>query len=192
MTLAVQTPRRVGHAAGGARGQCISNLDLSKPAVAAYLEETTAGLVERYRLDCFRLDYNLSVGEGGEAQRGGYTENVLWRYYDALYGILDRVHRSYRVVRVAGLPRLQVGDELPGGGEADVPERRLRPEERGVGLQPALVPRDGLWAPPLRRLGGGEHLDQPRQARIHLALPQLTRTHFYRLLPAPAGKYQVS
>ena len=72
------------------RGELIPNLDLSKSEVAHYLEETIAGLIEKYELDCFRLDYNISVGEGGEAQRDGYTENVLWRYYDALYGVFDR------------------------------------------------------------------------------------------------------
>ena len=94
------------------RGQSIPNLDLSKPEVASYLEDTITGLVEKYRLDCFRLDYNISVGEGGEAQRGGYTENVLWRYYDALYGIFDRLHQRY--------PELLLENCSSGGGRTDL------------------------------------------------------------------------
>ena len=94
------------------RGQRIPNLDLSRPEVAGYLEDTLAGLIERYRLDCFRLDYNISVGEGGEAQRGGYTESVLWRYYDALYGIFDRLHRRY--------PELLLENCSSDGGRTDL------------------------------------------------------------------------
>ena len=94
------------------RGEKIPNLDLSRPEVAQYLEETLIGLIERYELDCFRLDYNISLGEGGEAQRGGYTENVLWRYYEALYRIFDRIHERF--------PDLLLENCSSGGGRTDL------------------------------------------------------------------------
>jgi alpha-galactosidase len=94
------------------RGQRIPNLDLSKPEVARYVEDTIIGLVEKYHLDCFRLDYNISVGEGGEAERGGFTENVIWRYYDALYGIFDRLHTRF--------PDLLLENCSSGGGRTDL------------------------------------------------------------------------
>ncbi|MCC7354516.1 MAG: alpha-galactosidase, partial [Anaerolineae bacterium] len=94
------------------RGAKIPNLDLSKPEVARYMEDTITGLIEKYELDCFRLDYNPWVGDGGEAQRGGYTENVLWRYYDALYGIFDRLHQRF--------PNLLLENCAGGGGRADL------------------------------------------------------------------------
>jgi alpha-galactosidase len=94
------------------RGQYIPNLDLSKREVAAYVEKTIVGLVEKYQLDCFRLDYNISVGEGGEAERDGFTENVLWRYYDALYGIFDRIHQRF--------PDLLLENCSSGGGRTDL------------------------------------------------------------------------
>ncbi|MCL5997235.1 MAG: alpha-galactosidase, partial [Chloroflexi bacterium] len=94
------------------RGQMIPNVDLSKPEVARYVEDTITGLVEKYQLDCFRLDYNISMGEGGERERGGYTENVLWRYYDALYGIFDRVHQRF--------PTLLLENCSSGGGRTDL------------------------------------------------------------------------
>lgn len=93
------------------RGEKIPNLDLSRPEVASYLEVTIVELIEKYNLDCFRLDYNISVGEGGEAQRGGYTENVLWRYYEALYGIFDRIHQRF--------PHLLLENCSSGGGRTD-------------------------------------------------------------------------
>jgi alpha-galactosidase len=94
------------------RGEKIPNLDLSRPEVARYFEDTIRALIERYQLDCFRLDYNISTGEGGEAQRDGYTENVLWRYYDALYDIFDRIHRDY--------PNLLLENCSSGGGRTDL------------------------------------------------------------------------
>ncbi len=94
------------------RGEKIPNLDLSVPEVARYLEQTIVALVQKYHLDCFRLDYNISVGEGGEADRGGYTENVLWRYYEALYGIFDRLHRRF--------PHLLLENCSSGGGRTDL------------------------------------------------------------------------
>jgi alpha-galactosidase len=94
------------------RGERIPNLDLSKPEVAAYLEEMIGRLIVRYDLDCFRLDYNISIGEGGEAERAGYTENVVWRYYDALHGIFDRVRQRF--------PGILLENCSSGGGRTDL------------------------------------------------------------------------
>jgi alpha-galactosidase len=94
------------------RGEKIPNLDLSKPEVAQYAEETIVGLIEKYQLDCFRLDYNISTGEGGEAQRGGYTENISWRYYEAFYGIFDRIRARF--------PDLLLENCSSGGGRTDL------------------------------------------------------------------------
>lgn len=93
-------------------GEKIPNLDLSRPEVAAHLERTIVALIERYELDCFRLDYNISVGEGGEAERAGYTENVMWRYYDALHAIFNRVRERF--------PNLLLENCSSGGGRTDL------------------------------------------------------------------------
>jgi len=94
------------------RGERIPNLDLSRPEVAEYLEATIVGVIERYNLDCFRLDYNISIGIGGEREYAGYLENILWRYYDALYGIFDRIHARF--------PRLLLENCSSGGGRNDL------------------------------------------------------------------------
>ena len=41
------------------------DLDFSIPEAKQWLEETIAGVIERYDLDLFRLDYNTSPMEGG-------------------------------------------------------------------------------------------------------------------------------
>jgi alpha-galactosidase len=94
------------------RGEKISVLDLSRPELARYVEDTVVHLIEKYQLDCFRIDYNISIGEGGERQVGGFTENVLWRHYDAFYGIFDRIHQRF--------PDLLLENCASGGARTDL------------------------------------------------------------------------
>ena len=115
-------PERVGPASDLARehpdwamsrnGEQILNLDLSRPEVARHVEDTLVDIIERYRLDCFRLDYNHDMGEGGGRGQDGWTENVLWRYYDALYAIFDRIHARF--------PDLLLENCSSGGGRVDL------------------------------------------------------------------------
>ena len=70
-------------------------LDLTKPEVAAWVESEIARLIQKYDLDMFRLDYNHSVEEGGNQMKDGFTENLMWRYVDSLYGIFDRIHKRF-------------------------------------------------------------------------------------------------
>lgn len=93
-------------------GEQILNLDLSRPEIAAHTEKTLIGIIDRYQLDCFRLDYNHDMGEGGARSSHSWTENVLWRYYDALYGIFDRIHDRY--------PDLLLENCSSGGGRIDL------------------------------------------------------------------------
>ncbi|MHB0859632.1 MAG: alpha-galactosidase [Anaerolineae bacterium] len=95
------------------RGEKIRNLDFSKPAVEAYVEETIAGLIERYGLDCYRIDGPSALqGEGTEAEHGGYNENRVWRHYDAFYRIMERIHTRY--------PNVLLECCAGGGGHTDL------------------------------------------------------------------------
>lgn len=87
-------------------------LDLANPEAAAWLEGEIDRLVDTYDLDLFRLDYNVDVWEGGYRERDGYYENALWRHYEALYGIFDRLHRRR--------PRLLLENCSSGGGRTDL------------------------------------------------------------------------
>ncbi|MDB5056959.1 MAG: Alpha-galactosidase [Chloroflexi bacterium] len=87
-------------------------LDLTNPAAAAWLEEQINHLVEDFDLDLFRLDYNIDVWDGGYREHGGYYVNSLWRHYEVLYGIFDRLHLRY--------PNLLLENCASGGGRTDL------------------------------------------------------------------------
>ncbi len=87
-------------------------LDLTKPEVAAWVESEIARIIQKYDLDMFRLDYNHSVEEGGNRLKDGFTENLTWRYVDALYGIFDRIHKRF--------PKVILQNCAGGGGRLDL------------------------------------------------------------------------
>jgi alpha-galactosidase len=71
-------------------------LDLSKPEVAAYVESELTRIIERYKLDLYRLDFNpFATYEGPITERHGFRESHYWRYYEAFYGIFERIHKKY-------------------------------------------------------------------------------------------------
>ena len=89
-----------------------NQLDLAKPEVAAWVESEIVRVVEEYDIDLFRLDYNASPGEGGYNLRHGYEENTIWRHYEALYAIWDRVRERF--------PRLILENCAGGGHRTDL------------------------------------------------------------------------
>jgi alpha-galactosidase len=94
-------------------GYALDNqLDLAKPEVAAWVESEIVRIIEEYGLDLFRLDYNASPGEGGYNPRRGYDENTIWRHYEAMYPIWERVRRRY--------PHLILENCAGGGGRTDL------------------------------------------------------------------------
>jgi alpha-galactosidase len=87
-------------------------LDLAKPEVKAYVESQIIRLIERYQLDMFRLDYNVSAIEGGFNIKDGVYENSLWRHVEAIYDIFERIGKRY--------PLLQLENCASGGGRTDI------------------------------------------------------------------------
>ena len=84
--LAAEHPGLVHHAlrqAGGARPRP------GQAGGARLRRGHILRLIERYRLDMFRLDYNLDAWEGGFNLRDGRQENTLWRHVEAMYAIFD-------------------------------------------------------------------------------------------------------
>ena len=69
-------------------------------------------IIDRYELDCFRLDYNQDIAEGGEHVEFGYAENILWRHYEQLYGVFERIRSRY--------PQLLLENCSSGGGRMDL------------------------------------------------------------------------
>jgi len=87
-------------------------LDLTKPEVRDYVESTVMGLIERYKLDMFRLDYNMMPQEGGFNLVDGFNENTLWRHVEAIYEIFDKVRKRF--------PGIQLENCAGGGGRTDL------------------------------------------------------------------------
>jgi alpha-galactosidase len=87
-------------------------LDLTNPAVTAWMESEVARIIRKYDLDLFRVDYNSTAEEGGNRIRYGFTENTLWRHVDALYAMLDRLRKQF--------PNVIFQNCAGGGGRLDL------------------------------------------------------------------------
>jgi len=99
------------------RGCDIKQLNLALPEVERHVHDTLVGLIETYKLDLLRLDYNILQVAGGErevagAADGAFMENTQWRYYDALYRIFEDLHRRY--------PKMLLENCASGGGRNDL------------------------------------------------------------------------
>ncbi len=87
-------------------------IDLTKPQVAKWLEESITRVIEENELDFFRLDYNTHPGPGIRSLCSGFMENGYWRYYEALYGIYDRLRNRF--------PNVIFENCAGGGGRTDI------------------------------------------------------------------------
>ena len=88
-------------------------LDFTNPEVVKFAEDTLASLIERYKLDVFRLDYNTDIGRAGAQDlRSGYEENTMWRHYQAIYAMYARLRQRF--------PKLMLENCAGGGGRNDL------------------------------------------------------------------------
>jgi len=87
-----------------------STFDVLNPAVEEYVYETICRAVERFKLDCYRIDGGSS--DVGEGTVDGRTVNQSWRYYDVLYRIYERVKARF--------PHLIMENCSGGGGRSEL------------------------------------------------------------------------
>jgi len=89
-------------------------LDFTVPEVAACAESELTRIIEGYDLDLYRLDFNPFgfEDEGPRTARDGYLESNYWRYYEAFYGIFERLRARY--------PDLILQQCAAGGGRNDL------------------------------------------------------------------------
>ena len=134
-------------------------LDLSKPEVAAYVEAELTRIIDTYHLDLYRLDYNpFSTFEGPFTERYGFRESNYWRYYEAFYGLFERIHARY--------PDLILQQCAAGGGRNDLGTASRFHETYltdGLNMPPVLQNYSGqtLALPPeimVLGLGEGTHM----------------------------------
>jgi len=91
---------------------CAETLDLSNPKAAAFFEATVERIVGEFQLDFYKLDYNVTVGEGGQSFREGYYESEFWRHYEVVYRTYDRLRMAY--------PQVCLENCAGGGGRNDL------------------------------------------------------------------------
>ncbi len=87
-------------------------LDLSNPEVVDWVEDQVTQVISRYDLDMLRTDHNHYLCEGGTRKIGGYTENLIWRYYENLYAMLGRLRARF--------PQVSFQNCAAGGGRLDL------------------------------------------------------------------------
>ncbi len=87
-------------------------IDLARAPVARWVEDEMCRVIEEYELEFFRLDWNTGGHLGGQNTRDGGVENANWRYYEALYGIMERIRRRF--------PKVILENCAGGGGRTDL------------------------------------------------------------------------
>jgi alpha-galactosidase len=126
-------------------------LDLSKPEVAAYVESELTRIIERYKLDLYRLDFNpFATYEGPITERQGFRESHYWRYYEAFYGMFERLRAKY--------PDLILQQCAAGGGRNDLGTASRFHESQVT---------DGNNMPRVLQIYTGQTLALPPEALIH-------------------------
>ena len=88
----------------GGRPVGTMGLNLAHPEAAQHVEDSIIRVIRDFGLDFFKLDYNIRVGEGAQNLRDGYAEHEMWRHFEVLYRVFDRVlaefpHASPRELR---------------------------------------------------------------------------------------------
>ena len=86
-------------------------LDLTQPVVATWVESEIERLILTYHLDMFRIDHNHNLQPSGNRLNQGLIEDLTWRYYEALFGIFDRLRERF--------PQVVFQNCAGGGGRLD-------------------------------------------------------------------------
>lgn len=93
-----------------AYGHELPILNLLLPEVEQFVYDTVTGVIDKYRLDLFRIDGGLKepidvVGDSG-------IEGGSWEYFEKLYAIFERIRAEY--------PQLYLENCSGGGGRSDL------------------------------------------------------------------------
>ena len=70
-------------------------LDFANPAVRQWATATVDRLVNRYRLDWIKIDYNIDVGDRFDPARGGQSGRRLHDHLTAYYAWLDTIRAAH-------------------------------------------------------------------------------------------------
>ncbi len=88
-------------------------LNLTIPAVAEYFNQTLNQVIDFYRLDLYRHDFNTPLqGDGPSTPRDEFLECDYWRYYEAFYDAFHRARQKH--------PELILQQASAGGARLDL------------------------------------------------------------------------
>ncbi len=89
-------------------------IDITRREVAEYVENTLAHLIEDYKLDLLRIDYNTDYKEYFNLRDTGtgITECLTMRHFKAVYGIYERLKKRF--------PNVVFENCAGGGGRTDL------------------------------------------------------------------------
>ncbi|MGH9502386.1 MAG: alpha-galactosidase [Terriglobales bacterium] len=88
-------------------------VDMTNPDAVAFVHQQIKRMVEDYKVDLFRLDYNPGFDyEMGQHTREGIAENDYWRQYEATYKLFEQVKAEF--------PQLILQQAAAGGGRNDL------------------------------------------------------------------------
>ena len=76
-------------------GTKTSILDLTKPEVVEFVESSLCRIFDEYKIDLYRIDYNISKDFINTHYINELGEDGMFRYYENLYGIFDRMRKKY-------------------------------------------------------------------------------------------------
>jgi alpha-galactosidase len=91
---------------------CAETLDLANPEAAKYYEDSIVRIIKGFKLDFYKLDYNVITGEGGQTVRDGYAEAEIWRHTEAVHQAYDRIRKE--------CPDVCLENCAAGGGRSDL------------------------------------------------------------------------
>jgi len=87
-------------------------LNLANPQAVSYLREQVLRVISEYKLDFFKIDYNILTKEGGQNIINGYAEHEEWRHYEVIYELFDSIRKEF--------PDLVLENCAAGGGRNDL------------------------------------------------------------------------
>ena len=90
----------------------VAMLDISRPEVEEWMLSTISSLIDKYELDCFRIDGGYEFISPLNRANGRYVEDLTWLYCEKLHGIFERVRAKY--------PHLYLENCWGGGGRTDL------------------------------------------------------------------------
>ena len=125
-------------------------VNLTIPEAAQWMESEICRVLDQYRPDLYRLDYNPQFTyEGPHTVREGIEENNAWRYYEAFSEIYERLRTKY--------PDVIFQQCAAGGARNDLGTARHFHE---------TYLTDGLWMPHVLRVYAGQTLALPPESLV--------------------------